>query len=164
MTQATTPYSRTTESRRRSHARRRRGQTVAISVNLTPMIDVTFLLLIFFLVTTSFERPEGLLRAQLPKDAGVPTVALPISPIVLRVLSTGSGFDDFVIRIDRFGDVPSDFNVLADYLRDIQNKPGFDDDTPVVIKAGDEVRWDHVVNSWNAAVRAGFRNIAFSAT
>ena len=35
-------------------------------VDLTPMIDVTFLLLIYFMVTTMLKQPEAELSIQLP--------------------------------------------------------------------------------------------------
>ena len=40
---------------------------------MTPMIDVTFLLLIFFMCTLKFKILEGKLGAYLPKDVGVQT-------------------------------------------------------------------------------------------
>ena len=40
-------------------------------MEMTPMIDVTFLLLIFFLCTIKFKVLEGKLSAYLPKDVGV---------------------------------------------------------------------------------------------
>ncbi len=126
------------------------------------MIDVTFLLLIFFLVTASFERAEGILASKLPKDTGAPAVALPISPVVVRLMETGPGHDDYTISIDHFENVPARFTELADYLRQIQQLPGFDKQTPVVIVAENEVRWDHVVSCWNAALRAGCESIAFA--
>lgn len=42
-------------------------------MEMTPMIDVTFLLLIFFLCTIKFKVLEGKLAAYLPKDVGVNT-------------------------------------------------------------------------------------------
>jgi biopolymer transport protein ExbD len=42
-----------------------------IKMEMTPMIDVTFLLLIFFLCTLKFKLLEGKLSAYLPKDVGV---------------------------------------------------------------------------------------------
>ena len=39
-------------------------------LEMTPMIDVTFLLLIFFLTTIRFKSLEGKLAAYLPKDQG----------------------------------------------------------------------------------------------
>ena len=40
-------------------------------MEMTPMIDVTFLLLIFFILTLKFKILEGKLAAYLPKDVGV---------------------------------------------------------------------------------------------
>lgn len=40
-------------------------------LEMTPMIDVTFLLLIFFMCTLKFKTLEGKLAAYLPKDVGV---------------------------------------------------------------------------------------------
>lgn len=45
-------------------ARRRRDQ---LAMDLTPLIDVVFLLLIFFLVTSVFKKEEVALLLQLPK-------------------------------------------------------------------------------------------------
>lgn len=41
-----------------------------VKLELTPMIDVTFLLLAFFILTMKFRVLEGKLDAQLPKDMG----------------------------------------------------------------------------------------------
>ncbi len=146
--------------RRKGDGRVPRG--VPIAVNLAPMIDVTFLLLIFFLVTTTFERAEGILASDLPEAGPVQAVPLPISPIVIRLTQQGLGHDDFVIRIDRFEHAPQDLEALPAFLRQIQQQPGFDKQTPVVIVAGNEVRWDHVVGCWNAALRAGCTRVAFA--
>ena len=45
--------------------------TEEVEMEMTPMIDVTFLLLIFFLCTIKFKVLEGKLAAYLPKDVGV---------------------------------------------------------------------------------------------
>ena len=148
-------------AKRRSKRRRRGG--LSATLNIAPMIDVSFLLLIFFLVTTTFERAEGILSSNLPKERGDrPAVSLPLSPIVLRVLTTGSGHDDFSISIDRFEAVPQHFAELPEFLESIFALPGFDEETPVVIVASNDVAWDHVVSAWNAAVRAGATKIAFA--
>lgn len=143
---------------KRLHAR---GRTLPFSMNIAPMIDVTFLLLIFFLVTTTFEKAEGLLASQLPQDRGRPAVALPVSPIVIQLDQIGPGEEDYQISLRNVQRIPVSFEELADILRMILDRPGFDTETPVVIQAGERVRWDHVVNAWNAAVRCEFANIAF---
>lgn len=144
--------------RRRRHSR----GSATVALQLAPMIDLTFLLLIFFLVTARFEPAEGVLASDLPRDVGAPGVALPISPIVVRLATSGVGHDDFTIRIDHFENVPTGLSDLTQTLRGIQDQPGFDAKTPVVIVAEDEVKWDHVVACWNAAVAAGYEKIAFA--
>ena len=57
-----------------------------VELELTPMIDVTFLLLIFFLCTLKFKTLEGKLAAYLPKDVGVnPSQVEPREAIDLRL-------------------------------------------------------------------------------
>jgi biopolymer transport protein ExbD len=138
------------------------GVGAAIAVNFAPMIDVTFLLLIFFLVTTTFERAEGILASDLPRDSGAPAVALPVSPIVIRLAPDESDLDGVTIHIDYFDYAPGDMDSLPATLGRIHQEPGFDKQTPVVIVAENDVRWDHVVNCWNAALRAGCERIAFA--
>lgn len=152
------PYSRLARAGGR---RKRRKRHAPMTLNLAPMIDVTFLLLIFFSVTTTFKRAEGYLSARLPKDAGKPSVALPVSPIVVRVQQFGMGPGDYRIKLDQFLNTPATFGELTRLLEDIKGNPGFDENTPVVIAAESDVSWDHVVNCWNATLRAGYKNVAF---
>ena len=49
---------------------RRRSASEDRPIGLTAMIDVTFLLLIFFLCTLRFRSFEGKLEAFLPRDGG----------------------------------------------------------------------------------------------
>lgn len=149
------------ETRSPRRRRRQSAQRTSIGINLAPMIDVTFLLLIFFLVTTTFERAEGLLTSNLPDVAGTQAVPLPISPLVVRLAPTGPRHEDYTISIDSFENVPQRFRALPEFLRRIQDQPGFDKQTPVVIVADQDVRWDHLVGCWNAALRAGCERIAF---
>lgn len=151
---------RSDRARSRRTKRRTRSGRRAIVLNMAPMIDMTFLLFSFVIVTSTFERPEGILAAEMPQQGSA--VALPFSPIVIRLVGTGPSFDDFAIQVDRFQPAPRTIAELPDFLRRIQQQPGFDVETPVVIVSEAEVRWDHVVGCWNAALRAGCKNIAFA--
>jgi biopolymer transport protein ExbD len=52
--------------------RRQMPEEVATeALNMTPMIDVVFQLLIFFMLTMQFKEVEGKLLSQLPKDKGL---------------------------------------------------------------------------------------------
>ena len=46
-----------------------RGPT-NLTIRMTPLIDVIFLLLIFFIMTIHFQRPEGVLANRLPEKGG----------------------------------------------------------------------------------------------
>ncbi len=57
--------------------------TAETKIEMTSMIDVTFLLLIFFMCTIKFKILEGKLQTYLPKDVGVNTT--PASPMMEKV-------------------------------------------------------------------------------
>ena len=59
-----------------------------VSINLTPMIDVTFLLIIFFLVSSHLAKQENFLPLELPV--------------------AGSGISDFSDRTTLTIQIPSD--------------------------------------------------------
>jgi biopolymer transport protein ExbD len=148
----------------RRRRRRSGSEPQSIGLTLAPMIDMSFTFLIFFVVTTRFMLPEGILSSTMPRQgSAAAAVALPFSPIVVRIGWAGPGDDDYKIRVDRFANAPARFADLPEFLRGIQSEPGFDKDTPLVIVADDDVRWDHVVGCWNAALLAGCKNIAFAA-
>lgn len=68
-----------------------------IKMDLTPMIDVTFLLMIYFLVTLKFRVLEGRLDAALPKDMGTNTTPTPPVEkvnIIMMVSEPGQLIDD----------------------------------------------------------------------
>ncbi|MFH2001159.1 MAG: biopolymer transporter ExbD, partial [Planctomycetota bacterium] len=49
----------------------KRAATEEVEIQMTPMIDVTFLLLIFFLCSIKFKLLDGKMQTYLPKDVGV---------------------------------------------------------------------------------------------
>ncbi|MHC4597460.1 MAG: ExbD/TolR family protein [Planctomycetota bacterium] len=57
-----------------------------IEPNMTPMIDVCFQLLIFFMVTSKFKTLEGKLAAYLPKDKGLQNYKIEEQTLPVRVV------------------------------------------------------------------------------
>lgn len=149
--------------------RRRRYEQAGTLMSLSrfaPMIDMSFLLLIFFMTTTRFAQPEGLFSSEMPQyGAGMgsgPHVPLPETPVVVRLRSDDTQPQGVQLSLDRFPGAPTALSDLPTFLRQVQKQPGFDADTPVIIVAENQVRWEHVVHCWNAALRAGCKNIAFA--
>jgi len=61
-----------------------------VEVNLTPLIDVVFLLLIFFMVTTTFDR-HARLKVSLP-ESSAKTSQQESKPLVLSIDAKGNYF------------------------------------------------------------------------
>ncbi|MHC5079837.1 MAG: ExbD/TolR family protein [Planctomycetota bacterium] len=55
-------------------------------MNMTPMIDVCFQLLVFFMVTSKFKTLEGKLAAYLPKDKGLQNYKIEEQTLPVRVV------------------------------------------------------------------------------
>lgn len=66
---------------------RRPKRRVGIRIDMTPMVDVAFLLLIFFMVTTVFRTPKALEINLPPKDAKVDVMES--KTMTLRILADG---------------------------------------------------------------------------
>lgn len=141
---------------------------VKMTVNLTAMIDVIFQLLIYFVVTANFAANEGVLTANVPEGPGTPRpeTVPPENALNIRVQSVGA--DGLAYRLSIEGNAqPTDFLDLARVLISLQFDPNrglngpYKPDNKVVIKPDPNVRWQHVVNAFNAAVKARYTNIRF---
>jgi biopolymer transport protein ExbD len=69
---------------------RRRMKRVGIRMDMTPMVDIAFLLLTFFMLTTVFSAPQTMEIAMPPKDVKVEVAESNL--LTLRVLEDGSIF------------------------------------------------------------------------
>ena len=128
-------------------------------MSLAAMVDVVFLLLLFFICTNDWGRPEGALPADLPTGAGQ---GLPLPDErrdlpVIRIQITGAG-DDVQIRCE---ERPiSGFDGLAQTLSRLA---AADKGVPVVIDAAGAVSFRWVIRALNASLKAGLENVAFTA-
>lgn len=133
-----------------------------LRLNLVPMIDIVFNLLVFFLVATKFTPAEGVLAGRLP-DVRTSQAVLSVPTVPIRIRLVPQDGTGYLIMIEERSVRPADFDQLAELLRQIQAEPGYDEKTPVVLLADAELVWDHVVNAYNAAVRSKYKNIVFGA-
>lgn len=140
----------------KKHGKRRREQSRS-QLNLTSMIDVVFLLLIFFVFTTMFVESEGTLEASFPGEyRDVPELNRTIRVTVTSHGTYGAGYQ---LGVDVSREAPADFDDLHRVLKGL--KESYGPHNPVIIAPRTNVRWQHVVNAFNAAVAAEFDNIAF---
>jgi len=152
-----------------SRRKKRKGQEGFGQLNLTSMIDVIFLLLIYFVITASFVENEGVLVAKLPAGSGIeaPPEELPPQNIDIFLNS----YDATGARISVGGAAEfTSFSELRAHLISIQNNPAKGRsgwaalDNPIIIRPSGDVRWNHVVDAFNASFGAGYANISFAQT
>jgi len=126
----------------------RRQQREDVSVNLTPLIDVVFLLLIFFMVSTTFTR-ETRLDITLPEATGVPQAQ---KDRQVEVVVSANG------RYSINGEVLSDSKsaTLRSVLLRVAEKGT---EVPFTITADAEASHQAVVRVMDVAGRIGFTNI-----
>ena len=63
-----------------------------VNVDLTPVIDMVFLLLIFFLVATTFQQTEREMRIALPAAEAAGPISMALREIVVNVDGSGAIF------------------------------------------------------------------------
>jgi len=68
--------------------KRRRHSDEEAEINITPMLDIVFIMLIFFIVTTSFVKEQGL-EVSRPSSVPPKEIKQDKGPIVVRI-SSGS--------------------------------------------------------------------------
>jgi len=153
---------------RRARRRRQRRHIVreVLALNLTPMLDCVFNVLLFLIVVTRFATPEGTLPAKLPaKGAAVARAEgfeVPREPVRLYLSADPARAEGCLVRIDDKTSVAVPRAELIGRLRSLLQQPGYDSRTPVYLLADDRVRWDDVVNAYNAALAASFQRIFFA--
>jgi len=60
------------------------------SIELTPIVDMVFLLLIFFLVATTFQQTEREMQIALPEASSAGPISMALREIVINVDAEGS--------------------------------------------------------------------------
>jgi len=134
---------------------------VKIQPPLTPMIDVTFQLLLFFLLTIVFRMEEGMIPGSLPqKGLGAPSVDPLKEPITVRLLADGEFGKDVIFEVDSRS-MTSGKELYEFFVGRIEFLGG-SKDSPVIIAPQGTVRWQWVVEVFNQAARAEFKEIGFA--
>lgn len=129
-------------------------------LSLTPMIDVTFLLLIFFLLTLQFRTLEGKIPSLLPKDAGDgghPSAVEDVL-ITMRVEARVEGSEaDRVVRFRTIGREYADLEALRNRLRRIPRDPT----PPIRIRCREGIVYGDVVSLLDMLLLDDWSNVGF---
>ncbi len=128
---------------------------------LTPMIDVVFLLLVFFVWTASFKLIEHILPSDISQQAGK-------GPAEHVEPPPKSDFDNIVIRIGWDGHQPTwtmngqaveSLQVVGERLQAIA---GIENEANLILHPQPIVPLGHVIETYDVAKLSGFPKIAFA--
>jgi len=138
-----------------------------MGMNLTPLIDVTFLILVFFVCTAQVLERETLLRADLSEQVGSVAVdALDLEEPPLRIeirASSGRRTIAIVAPLPQPSDAADLTNVLASRRYGPENPGGlFAADQPIELAPAADVSWERAVEIFNAVTRAGYTRVRFA--
>jgi len=129
----------------------RRQRRDELAINLTPLIDVVFLLLIFFMVSTSFTKTTQL-AINLPEAEGEPA-SESMTKLELAIDADGNY---------RLNNEPV-ANTAADLRRALRAAAGERRDVPLTIAADGSAAHRNVVTALDAASALGFQQLTIAA-
>ncbi|MEJ8568290.1 ExbD/TolR family protein [Elongatibacter sediminis] len=123
------------------------------TIDLTSLIDVVFLLLIFFMVSTTFER-QAALKIDLPEASEVEAPRDLPERLELVIDATGRMYLNERQLIDS-----SDATLAAAFSEAV----GENRDLPLILRADRETPHHYVVTAMDVAARLGFTNLSIAA-
>jgi biopolymer transport protein ExbD len=159
--------------------RRKVMPPVKIFPPLMPLIDVMFTLMMFFLVAAKIRQPEGLIPANLPKITAAAAQSTVLESVRLSLYATGDDNTGLKIEQTGNGELVAEFTpdkdrkvnaqhqevmvqALAQFLRRRYDPASSETPQPVTITPLGNVRWEHVVNVFNQAVKAKYKEIGLA--
>jgi biopolymer transport protein ExbD len=123
--------------------RKRTPQIIIVS-----LIDIFAMLLIFFIVTTTFKTAETQLSIKLPESKTATQAANPTDPLVLAITA-----DEKIVLGDQS---LKSVDELASALQDVQKKTP---DRPLAMKADQKVSFGFLVQVLDSLKKAGVKNL-----
>ena len=128
----------------------RRKPRETVDINLASLIDVVFILLLFFVVTTTFTR-ETQLRVDLPEAVrGSPSEDQTVKQLDIALSADG------VLSVNNQL-LPK--NDLASLMEALQKESGGDTSLPLSISADGKTQHQAVVTAMDAAGKLGFSHL-----
>lgn len=129
---------------------RQRAQPEPAAMQLAPMIDIVFLLLIFFIVTWNFARNETELDVVVPTAEEGKTNQRNVREVIINVRQDGT------MVLNRQVQTPEE---LADKLQKLSE---LDSSQAIILRAHQNAEYKHVVRVLDLCRGAGIWNVAFA--
>jgi biopolymer transport protein ExbD len=122
-----------------------------VELLMTPMIDVVFLLLVFFLLTFKIVAPEGDFQVRMPRFAPEPVDSPDLPPVPVRLTADGHGD----LASIRFGNrsLGTDFRALRTQVRKMISDdpgPGSGDGPEVRLDCDYQLKYEYVMDAITA--------------
>ena len=131
--------------------RRKHRANDEVEINITPMLDIVFIMLIFFIVTTSFVKEKGL-EVSRPSSSPPKEVKKSKGPIVVKIDANGN--------ITMKGRMLEHMAVEANFEREKAEKP----DSPLIIAAHPDAETEALVTVLDAAKAVGIGSVSVATT
>ncbi|MFT5781319.1 MAG: biopolymer transport protein ExbD [Pseudomonas sp.] len=132
---------------------RRRAGGVAreeVSLNLTSLIDVIFVLLLFFVVTTTFSRPSQL-KIQLPEaSSGSPQTQSELKQLEIGISADGQ----YEVNAQTL-----QVSDLTSLMAALQRESAGDNSLPLTISADGKTPHQAFITAMDAAGKLGFAHL-----
>jgi len=127
-----------------------------VEVNLTPLIDVVFLLLIFFMVSTTFDK-HAKLKVSLP-ESSTKSVQQQGDPLVLSIDAKGNYF------LNERQIVNKKLKTLKQAIQKTldQQTMGNNKDVAIVLRADANTPHQYVVRAMDAASQLGLTKLSIA--
>lgn len=122
-----------------------------VDLNITPLIDIVFLLLIFFMVSTTFQK-ESELHVQLPQAEQQESVQ-PKQPLEIVISADGQ----YAIGGRTLAD-----NSLPTLLKSLRTAAGDDREQPLIVRADARTPHQAVVRAMDAASQLGLSRLSIA--
>ena len=128
-------------------------------LKMTPMIDVIFLLLVFFVCTANFVPTEEILPMHTSLPGSVDAGEVLPDPLNLDTLLIKITFDGAV----RWQAAENRCTTLEEVLHILRSIWEVKADIPVIIESADNVAGENVLDVYDVCRRVGLLNVQFAA-
>lgn len=132
-----------------------RPSQISYAIRMTPLIDIIFLLMIFFLLTVNFQKPEGVIQNQLPRLGDRTGAAAGQDWEIVRLRVKMIRDNDGLKILLQEREVHA-YDELLQYLNQLP------DDILIVIEPDDQVAYKHVIGVYNTCIKSNKKDIVFS--